>query len=88
MHVSIHVCDLYPVYMLVTCMHVLNIVCVCTLDDHSRVKLEEEHNVNGSDYINASFIVSSDIPPAQGICVGRPFLHCNEVTGGLPRVNP
>ncbi len=39
------------------CMYVMYVY-TSYVDDHSRVKLIEDYNVDGMDYINASFIVS------------------------------
>ena len=35
----------------------LTLIYSVSLDDHTRVKLNPKNNVNGSDYINASFVV-------------------------------
>ena len=58
---------LYFLLLAITCTHIqahtvawsayrLNIHCF--LDDHNRVKLRDTSNATGSDYINASYIVS------------------------------
>ena len=44
--------------MLMVCFDVSIYNMFGVTDDHTRVKLAEKHNKRGSDYINASFIVS------------------------------
>ena len=37
-------------------------VCVCALDDHSRVRLQPQDGESGSDYINANYVDVSNTP--------------------------
>ena len=64
-----HVFDIWRYYVNVTCssflkrrlaVHLIKVLFVCVLDDHSRVHLSSLEGVPDSDFINASFINVSD----------------------------